>query len=144
MTAEQSGRPDLLDPVDEVAVLRLYQQYNDLIDRGDTEAWAQLWTNDGVFDHPARTYRGRPELEAFVQDRAAALATQSETNHRHWNADIRLTKYESRVIGTCSLLVSVRDRDSGAGLVATTGAYSDVVVQVDGRWHFASRCLRVD
>ncbi|RZL85334.1 MAG: nuclear transport factor 2 family protein [Rhodococcus sp. (in: high G+C Gram-positive bacteria)] len=142
--SDQSGGPDALDPADEAAIFRLYQQYNHTIDRGDAESWASMWAEDGVFEHPARTYRGHEELTAFVRTRAAASRSQPMTDQQHWNSDIRFAKDEKQVAGRCRLLVSARDRESGTAVVVTTGSYSDVVTRVQDRWRFARRSLTVD
>ncbi|GAA1786536.1 hypothetical protein GCM10009712_37400 [Pseudarthrobacter sulfonivorans] len=133
-----------LDSTDELAIRRLYEGYNDFIDRGDAESWAMVWCEDGVFEHPARTYKGREELASFVRQRAAGAAAQPVTGLRHWNSDIRLSSEGDRVVGECALLVSARDRESGSPSVMTTGMYSDVVAWDGHRWRFVRRTLRVE
>lgn len=140
----RGGEVSAWDTADEVAILGLYENYNRFIDRGEAESWASTWSQNGVFEHPSRTYEGHDELAAFVRHRAAALRELSVTDHQHWNSGIQLTTCGSHVSGVCRLLVSAHDRESGAMLVATTGSYSDVVVRVGSEWKFARRSLTVD
>ncbi|MFC9839521.1 nuclear transport factor 2 family protein [Rhodococcus sp. NPDC127530] len=142
--SEQTDGPDALDLADEAAIVRLYQEYNHSIDRGDAELWASTWSENGVFEHPTRTYRGHDELAAFVRNRTAASRSHPVTDQQHWNADLRLVSDGTHVAGSCRLLVSARDRESGTAVVVTTGSYSDIVTRVQDRWIFVQRSLVVD
>lgn len=137
-----SGGEDL-ESADETAVLRLFQQYNHAIDRGEAELWASLWTENGIFEHPARAYVGRSELVQFVRDRATAGQAASVGDLEHWNTDIDLQFDGAVVHGTCRLLVAGVDRASREAVVAATGRYTDLIVREDDVWKFRRRSLKL-
>lgn len=52
------------------SVLAAYAEQSWCIDHGDAAGWAHTFTEDGAFISPSypRTFRGRPDLEAFAAD----------------------------------------------------------------------------
>jgi len=140
---EKVSGEEVLESADEASVLRLYQQYNHAIDRGEAELWASLWSNNGIFEHPARTYQGRSELVQFVRDRAATGQAASVGDLEHWNTDIDLQFDGVVVHATCRLLVAGVDRASREAVVAATGRYADLIVREDDVWKFRRRSLKL-
>jgi hypothetical protein len=53
---------------DYVAVMNLIGEYQWLVDNGDAEGWANLWTEDGVFSGgTVETYVGREQLKKIPE-----------------------------------------------------------------------------
>ena len=50
---------------DRMAILDLCSRYNYYVDTASSEAWADTFTADGLFDGPAGRAEGRAELVAF-------------------------------------------------------------------------------
>jgi hypothetical protein len=135
----------MLTAEDRLALFDLYSQYNRTIDSGDVEGWLGTWADDGIFDHPARPYRGRDELKEFVHMRSEALPTHVIADQRHWNAQIDFSADGSTgAVGNCLLLVAGHERDSGRRIVAALGRYNDVMVRTSAGWRFAKRALALE
>lgn len=138
MTADNVHR---LSVDDEVAVLRLYAEYNHAIDAGEVARWVATWTDDGLFEHPARIYRGTEDLREFVTARTAGLATHHLRSQKHWNSDIVLEAEGNGAVGACELLVVGTLRDTEETVIAAQGQYTDLLRKVDDRWLFCRRKL---
>jgi hypothetical protein len=133
----------MLELNDKLEILELYNSYNKSIDGGDTFAWANTFTDDGVFAHPVREYRGRAELERFVQERSEKLPAHPIIEQQHWNKEIRLEGGSVDATGTCGVLVVGVDRSTGKLAIVVHGLYRDELVKVDSSWRFRSRALQV-
>jgi 3-phenylpropionate/cinnamic acid dioxygenase small subunit len=133
-----------MTPVDEVAIIHLYAEYNRTIDEGDIDAWVATWTTDGTFELPSGPCSGHTELREFGQRRVVGLPTHAVALQRHWNADVRLSGDGDSATGSCLLMVVGQDRLSGNWVVVARGSYTDELAKVDGRWRFRRRTSVLD
>jgi ketosteroid isomerase-like protein len=131
----------MLPASEQLAIYSLYAEYNRAIDVGDADAWVATWTDEGVFEHPARRYDGHQELRAFVESRTAGLASHAVSNQRHWNADLVVRADGGQATGGCLLLVAGTHRRSGTAMVVARGRYDDALLRVGGAWRFGRRAL---
>ena len=116
---------------DRLAILDLCARYNYAIDTGASEAWADTFTADGVFDGPAGHAEGRDALVAFCDQ----LAKQFP-GAMHFTDNHLFERAADGVRHRCflSFQVPVEGRTDIWLL-----AYEDDVVSVDGEWRFRSR-----
>lgn len=117
---------------DIVAIKQLVARYCDALDRGDGEAWAATFVDDGRFETVGRTpVVGRSAIAALIAGRAP---------------------YRSRHFPT-NLLIDV-DGDSARmraylkvvseGRITVTGEYADVLRRDGGQWRFVERVFAPD
>lgn len=122
-----------LMPEDLAEIHNLYAQYNLMLDGGESEAWADTFTEDGRFGNS----EGREALIAFADN-----FHESNPQSRHWNTNIRITASPDGAAGTCYLMlwnVGVRPAE-----IILTGTYLDALVKTDDGWRFKSRQVLVD
>ncbi|VVO03436.1 nuclear transport factor 2 family protein [Pseudomonas fluorescens] len=131
----------MIDPVDHVAIIQLYEDYNHTIDTGAAHAWSATFTLDGVFYHPVRTWRGEEELLAFFEQRESSLRASANVELKHWNSNIIIEGDDKNATATCELLVSgIRSQDAHS-IVVARGRYQDRLVRTDQGWRFLERRL---
>lgn len=133
-----------LSAQDHLDILSLYATYNRTIDAGQSDAWIDTFTVNGVFEHPSKTMAGREQLAAFIHPRSAALASHPVVGQRHWNAEIKLSGDGQRATGTGLVMVAGVDRATGKALVLVSGAYEDSLIKDGAQWRFERRKLRFD
>ena len=56
-----------VSPEDRGAILDLASRYCHTFDLGDPDGWAKCFTEDGVFEAPGRTLKGREELRKMAE-----------------------------------------------------------------------------
>jgi uncharacterized protein (TIGR02246 family) len=123
-------------PAERFAIQDLYARYAWALDTGDDEAYAALFTPDGVFIERGVPYSGRQAMAAHVRDLAAKMAP----GNRHHNTQVlfeagddtrcRLRSYSTHIF---------RPDTDGPGVVRMQGFYRDVCVKLDGVWYFEQR-----
>lgn len=116
-------------------IRQLFVDYGNHLDRGDLEAYAELFTDDGeLLLGPIGRARGHEEIR-----RVMAGATRNSAG-RSWhlvtNPIIRLDGDEA----TTDVMWTVIVPDaSGRPTVGMMGRHRDVVVRREGRWRFLRR-----
>lgn len=111
----------------------LYAHYNLMLDAGDSEGWADTFTDDGTFGNS----QGRAALIQFADGFHARTP-----NSRHWNTNIEITATAEGASGTCYLIlwdVGTRPRS-----IIVTGIYHDTLVRTPDGWRFKSRVVETD
>jgi ketosteroid isomerase-like protein len=121
---------------DRLAILDLIARYNHAYDQGDGEAYADTWTEDGVFEG-ARTARGRAELQAMPQSSA-----ERGWSVRHWTANPVIDGDGDEA--TMRLYLTVLRIDADGHRIDQTGIYTDRLRRVQGSWKFVHRHLTPD
>lgn len=125
---------------------RLTYRYCRFADQGEASRLAELFTEDGLFQTPGMTLRGRVEIGQTFAEREAL--TDLQTLHLCTNLDIEVLD-DSTARGWVNLCLFRRWREAGStGPVAVTApslvaAYDDTYARVEGRWLLASRVQRV-
>lgn len=111
----------------------LYAHYNLVLDAGDSEAWADTFTDDGRF--------GSSEGRAALIEFADGFHARSP-NTRHWNTNIEITATAEGASGTCYLMLW--DVGTSPPSVMLTGIYTDTLVRTSDGWRFKSRLVTQD
>ena len=120
---------------DRLAILDLGARYNQLMDWGDVEGWADCFTPDGVFDGgPKLQARGRAELVAFMERLIAR-----DRPARHWTNNVLIEGADDQARLTLYLLVV--DLTAEGPRPSNFGVHHDDVVRTDGGWRFRRRRL---
>lgn len=122
---------------DELDILDLLARYNQAIDGGEAEAWADTFVPDGLFESQrSGTHRGRDELVAFAQGRA-----ELRGEIRHWtNNPVISGEGDEATMRVYLLLIAVDGEPKPIG----TGIYEDTLRKVDGEWKFVHRKVSSD
>jgi 3-phenylpropionate/cinnamic acid dioxygenase small subunit len=131
-----------LSTADRVALLDLYSRSVRLIDDGDNERWAALFTADGVFE---RKVSPMPGIEAVRIEGAAALAefgrgvrARGAGRHRHWLSGILLDGSAEEADGSCYFAV-LDAAGPGRTTILGTGVYRDRWVRDGAGWRLHYR-----
>src|SRR5262245_8759284 len=82
--------PPTLTVEDHLDVEQLYAKYYHAFDSGDPEAWASVFTEDGVFNGT----KGQEALKAVIRN-----STANGTTMRHWTSNLLLTPVPGGVQG---------------------------------------------
>jgi uncharacterized protein (TIGR02246 family) len=113
-------------------IRNLLARYNHAIDSQQVDAWAGMFTDDGVFDVGGRVAKGTDELRAFAE------GVKGPMRHVIANEVIDVEGDEARV----QAYVFVYAGSPPA--VRTLGTYDDELRRVDGAWRFSRRTFRPD
>ena len=108
---------------DILAIQKLIADYNHIVDAGDGEEFAALFTDDGSLDTGFNVVKGSNELRDF-----AALVPSMAPGARHMVTNVSIE-------GTGS--------DAESKLVIS-GRYEDTLRRDDGRWRFVTRKMIPD
>jgi uncharacterized protein (TIGR02246 family) len=145
--------PALAQTADDIRAVRdraeieeLVVRYAMALDTLDADAYANVFTEDAVFDVTGTVYRGRAAIREIVtglqesRDRALAEGTPAVSlYHVMSNTSIEIVdEDEARHM---SYAQTVRLGDDGQFVVGFMGRYEDVIVKRDGRWQIQSRRL---
>jgi SnoaL-like domain len=132
---------------DHEQIRQLLGRYNFAIDLGDTEAWADCFTPDGVFecvgvpdDSPlGGRHQGREALVAY----AITHFGINKGRVRHWNWNLVVDGADGSASMRCYMAILRAGVGPPAGLTAT-GIYEDHLVAGTDGWRFQSRRISVD
>lgn len=127
-----------LQPVDDLAIRRLYAEYNHAIRLGDGTAWAECFTPDGVFSNRTETVSGRAALAAYADD------FSKPRNARYWVDNLVLEATAGGASGTCYLLLLHIGGCGGPPRISLTGLYTDTLLKTSVGWKFATRHIARD
>lgn len=131
---------------DRAEIQELVVRYATALDTLDANAYADVFTEDAVFDVTGTVYRGRAAIRGIVtglqesRDRALSESTPvASLYHVMSNTSIEIID-EDEARHT-SYAQTVRLGDDGQFVVGFMGRYEDVIVKRDGRWQIQSRRL---
>jgi hypothetical protein len=136
---------------DRLTIEDLAARYNQAIDLGDPDSWANCFTPDGVFIvepggeqtrtlglTTTRTTRGTEALREF------ARATQSVSRFRHWSTNrVLLDGDVTGSVPAISYMAIAYLSGPRAGQVLT-GVMTDELCRTNAGWRFKSRHMRFD
>jgi hypothetical protein len=124
-----------LTPQDMAEIQTLYAKYNQALDAGKAEVWADTFTPDGVFN---KTNVGRDALIAF----AKGFYEQGGGKRRHWNTNLVLIGTADGADGSVYLMLwDVGQRPAS---ILVTGIYEDKLVKTKEGWRFKTRVVNPD
>jgi hypothetical protein len=129
----------------QTALQRFYAEQMQLLDDGGAEAWADTFTDDGVFaanGQPAPV-RGRHAIAAAARAARDQLG-QAKVVHRHWlgmlTADLQ---DDGSVRARCYALV-IATPHGGVPAIHRSTLCEDVLIPADGSWRVRSRIVTRD
>jgi uncharacterized protein (TIGR02246 family) len=120
--------PSLSEDRDEIR--DLFARYCMHMDTGEAEAWAALFTDDGVFDVGPQSFVGRDALVGFATSVGPTL------HHMVLNEVIDV----DGDVASCRASILA----FAGGQIVVTGRYQDTLQRVGGRWRIAKRVFTAD
>jgi hypothetical protein len=124
-----------LSTQDIVEITQLYAKYNHAIDGGNAEAWADTFTEDGVFN---TRFKGREQLMGFIK----TWKDGGGASRRHWNSNLMLTGTSEGADG--AVYLTLWNIGTKPQTIMTTGMYEDKLVKTKSGWRFKSRLVKAD
>lgn len=112
---------------------QIYARYCQAVDSNDAEAWAGLFTADGIFDGSVKL-RGREEIRQFALARPARLAGEGWQRMQHWTANVVIAQSSDGAAGRCYFMILGQREGEDRPSVIRFGTYADDLVRVDGEW----------
>ncbi len=132
---------------DRLEIQELYASYAQLIDAGEAEKWAQLFTPDGIFsarstrEAPWRESRGTAELVAWCREHYRR--NYAERKLRHGAYSIVLKETANGASGTAYAIVFLVG-DGRPAVIRNTSRYEDEFVKGPDGWRFQARRVTRD
>ncbi|MFI9411327.1 nuclear transport factor 2 family protein [Nocardia gamkensis] len=123
---------------DQLAIGRLLASYGPLVDSGDADATAELWTEDGEYDVPGLHMRSREAVRSMVL--SPAHRTLIEGGSAHFIGPARIEVDGDRAIAVCESILVLRDQDSYRILLS--GSHRITLARVDDEWKIRHRVTR--
>jgi hypothetical protein len=125
---------------DELAIIRLMASYGPLVDAGDGDAVAGLWTEDGEYDVDGRVMHGHADIAAMVRSRAHQGMIGAGA--AHFLGPVCVDVDGDRAIAVCESIV-VRHNDDGSGYrVWRAGANHVTLRRTTAGWRIVARITR--
>lgn len=131
---------------DRAEIQELVARYVTALDTLDADAYANVFTEDAVYEVTGTVYKGRDAIRKIVTDLQAARAraeaqgtTSPSLYHVMSNSSIELIDGDEA--RHSSYAQTVRADEGGRFIVGFMGRYDDVIVKRDGRWQILSRKL---
>jgi hypothetical protein len=137
--AKQAGAAYAGTPDDFMQISQLFSRYDYTIDNGDGLAWADVFTDDGVFRDPSWCAIGR---DALIKVVGTDKRVGKDRDHFHMPS-LGPIVYADRDNATIhSTVIVVRETGFGKnGGVWVTGSYDDRLKRVNGKWRIAYRLV---
>jgi hypothetical protein len=131
--APHSSAAGTLTPQDYADIQQVYARYYHTIDAGNSEAWADTFTSDGVFN---TTTRGRDAL--IASNRRGG----SNRPLRHWHSNLTIEPTAEGAKG--SVYVMQIDITTKPPSISTYSRYDDTLVKTPQGWRFKVRQRSAD
>jgi ketosteroid isomerase-like protein len=126
----------LQDIADKLEIRELVARYCRAVDDADGPAFADSFTDDGVFETPAGIVTGRDALLAHGE--------KMVFGNVHITTDAIIELDGDRASHTCTLILGRRREDKAANEILSTGRYFDELVRTHDGWRFTSRRAVLD
>lgn len=136
---------------DRLAIMEMVAQYSHAWDNGDTDAYAALYTEDGIFElnpqragGPDRFFEGRDAIHEWAGGSQGAQREQG-TRVRHNQTGTVFEELTADSARTRTMLVSTRlEGDATRPRPGSSGVYMDEWRRTAEGWRIARRTLRHD
>ena len=125
---------------DQLAIVELVASYGPLVDSGDADGAAALWTEDGVYDVDTGTYAGHAGLSAMVRSRQHQGLLARGCAHVSSIPQVRV-RADTAVAITHSQLLT-RDEQGGFQVLRATAHRWELVRTSEG-WRVQRRTSRL-
>ncbi len=134
-----AARPSpTLTAQDSADIRTLYARYNWAIDSGDADAWATMFTPNGVFVAGGKTYTGHDALVGFAKGFHASIGSHV----KHWTSNLDITPTPAGATGRIYLLLV--DFGTKPPSIMASASYADELVKTPAGWRFARRTVTDD
>jgi ketosteroid isomerase-like protein len=124
---------------DKVAIAELAAKFETTFDQGDFDANVDLWTDDGVFNHPAGVFTGKEAYRQWAEGFYQQAAASGGSHHLLTNVQVTVNGDQADMTSYLTLIVGVVN----PAPVIISGEFTDHLVKVDGEWKFQTRTLQV-
>ena len=121
-----------------MAITRLIASYGPLVDAGEADAVADLWTEDGRYDVEGWDMRGRKDLRAMVRSEGHQHLITGGCSHFLGPAHVVIDG--DRAVAVCESML-VRHRE-GTFSVRRAGANRFELIRTEEGWHVEHRTTR--
>lgn len=135
---------------DRIAILDVIARYSHTFDNREIDAFAQLFTEDGVFEFiaadasaPELSLPSRADIHAWVTGWYADLDPAIQSRH-HQSGTVFETLTPDRAETVTLLLTTAQHPGEAAPRVKMTGVYHDTWRKTADGWKLAHRRLRYD
>jgi len=137
----QSAATPGLSPEDHVEIQELYAKYARAYDsnEGNGEAWADTFTEDGVFTYGERRAVGRKELAAYSNSRP-----QTGPKIQHWTNGLILRPTPEGATASMYIMVITEGAGATPPSMPIVTTYTDVLVRTPNGWRIKSRAGGLD
>jgi uncharacterized protein (TIGR02246 family) len=125
---------------DHLAIIHVVASYGPLVDSGDADGAAALWTEDGVYDVDTGTYAGHDGIAAMVESRQHQGLLSRGCAHVSSTPQVRLREDTAVAITHSQLLM--RDEQGGFRVLRAT-AHRWELVRTSGGWRVEQRTSRL-
>jgi hypothetical protein len=125
---------------DQLAISNLVASYGPLVDSGDGNGTAALWTEDGVYDVDTGTYAGHDGITGMVESEQHQKLVQRGCLHMTSPPSVHVAE-DAAVAVTESQLV-IRNREGGFDVVRVT-AHRWELVRTPAGWRVERRTSRL-
>lgn len=120
---------------DYMEIQQLYARYNNAIDSGDAEGWADTFVPDGKFN----TNTGREALIGFIHNWREKM---NGANRRHWNSNLLINATPEGASGSVYLLLI--DVGVRPPAIFAAAKYDDQLVKTPQGWRFKKRTTKAE
>lgn len=135
---------------DRLAILDAIARYSHTFDNREVDAFAQIFTEDGIFEfiaadasEPELSLPSRADIHAWVTGWYADLDPAIQSRH-HQSGTMFLTLTPDRAESATMLLTTAQRLGDAAPHVKMTGVYHDTWRKTADGWKLARRRLRYD
>jgi ketosteroid isomerase-like protein len=138
VAARASGKPSL-SAEDVLDIRQLVARYAYMLDTGADggKAWADLFTNDGVFTSPQTTLTGREALLKFASGHRPG---QGPANVRNFTTNVRVEPTpDGNAKGRVYAVTIAIGENNDASSVFAGGHFEDVYARTPAGWRFKRR-----
>lgn len=122
----------------ELEIRNLVARVAQLADHGHLDEYVNLYTDDGRWEYPGATRRGRADILAGARERRADKVTGPGSASRHVITTLAVRVVDDRSATADSYWLFLRDTATIPVLVSM-GHYHDEIRFDDGRWRIARR-----
>ncbi|MEO3930640.1 nuclear transport factor 2 family protein [Micromonosporaceae bacterium B7E4] len=132
-------------PGEYLDVQHFYARHMALLDAGEAELWADTFSEDALFEEPARIQplHGRTAIRDSARLRADRVAAEG-VQFRHWVGMLAVTPQDDGSLHTHYYALVLATPKGGPVETRASVDCQDVLVRHGGEWQVRHRLLRID
>lgn len=123
---------------DRAAIEDLYARYAWALDRGEDDAFAEVFAEESTFEDPSGHYTGSTTAYDVM---AAMRANSTFPGRQHWVGQIVMEGTTEEARARAFVMVTAR-HETGATNLHLVAAYFDHLRKIDGQWRFVTRLAK--